>query len=225
MTKLSDTVVIFDLDGTLIDSAPDLTAALNRALLREGLDEIDETRVKALVGEGARALLEKGFALQGKCFPQGRRGDDIVAGYIEDYQRRISERSSPFPKVRETLERLKARGAAMTVCTNKLECLAEPVLADFQLRQYFQMVVAADTFEEKKPSPYPLLAIKEEVRRDRAVMIGDTYTDLAAAEAAGMPCLIARFGYGQHDERLSAADHFGSFEELPSRLAELWSEV
>ncbi|MCQ8184617.1 HAD-IA family hydrolase [Parvularcula maris] len=225
MTKLSDTVVIFDLDGTLIDSAPDLTAALNRALLREGLDEIDESKVKALVGEGARALLEKGFALQGKCFPAGRRGDDIVAGYIDDYQRRLSERSAPFPKVRETLERLKARGAALAVCTNKLECLAEPVLADFQLRQYFQMVVAADTFEEKKPSPLPLVNIVEETRRPRAVLIGDTYTDLAAADAAHMPCLIARFGYGQHDRRLSEAAHFDSFEQLPALIGGLWSEA
>jgi phosphoglycolate phosphatase len=225
MMKLSDTVVIFDLDGTLIDSAPDLTAALNRALLREGLEPIDEKKVKSLVGEGAKALLRRGFALQGKTFPEDRHGDKMVASYIDDYQQHLSERSSPFPKVRETLERLRQRGAALAICTNKVERLTGPILSDFDLTQYFSVILSADSLPEKKPSPLPLETIKKQTKRPFAIMVGDTFTDRSAAEAAHIPCLIASFGYGQHDERLADALLFGGFEELPKLITDLRHEA
>jgi phosphoglycolate phosphatase len=225
MIRLSDTVVVFDLDGTLIDSAPDLTAALNRALQREGLDAIDEQLVTSLVGEGARALLTRGFELQGKTFPDGRRGDRLVEAYIEDYRHHLSQHSSPFPMVRETLERLKAAGAALAVCTNKVERLSEPILRDFSLSQYFPIVLSADSLPEKKPSPLPLLTIQQETGRPFMVMVGDTYTDQLAANAAGAACLIASFGYGQHDERLRDSLQFEGYCELPKLICGLQEQA
>ena len=220
MKELHDCVCIFDLDGTLVDSAPDLTAALNRALLREGMQEIDETQVRGLVGEGARALLTRGFAMQDRTFPDGPAGDRLVLEYIEDYAQHIFDRSEVFPGVLGALEQLQGIGAALAVCTNKTERLSEPLLREAGLTSYFSEILSADSLAEKKPSPLPLKTIMERTARPKAIMVGDTATDLKAAEAADIPCLIATFGYGADDPSLSKATTFDSFKQLPLLIQE-----
>lgn len=214
MAQLNGLVCIFDLDGTLVDSAPDLTAALNRALLREGLCEVDESEARPLVGEGARALLRKGFAMQGRTFPEGTEGDRMVADYIDDYASRISEHSRAFPGVEACLTELIERGAVLAVCTNKVERLAEPLLSDLGLRRFFVEVVAQDSLPEKKPSPLPLRTIMQRTGCARAVMVGDTATDHLAAKAAGVTSIVATFGYGADDPRVADAVRFSSYKEL-----------
>lgn len=221
MAKLSGTVCIFDLDGTLVNSAPDLTAALNRALLREGLKEIDESRVRGIVGEGARALLTRGFAMQDRIFPDGEDADRLVLEYIDDYASRISEHSHVFPGVEQALDRLADLGAALAVCTNKVERLTEPLLKDLGLWERFEEIVSADSLPEKKPSALPLLTIKERTGAKRGVMFGDTATDYLAADAAGMSCLIFDEGYGASDPRIAGAIRFGEFEALPELVLAL----
>lgn len=220
MGVLSDVVCIFDLDGTLVDSAPDLSAALNRVLTARGMDPIDPAEVRPMVGEGARALLREGFARNGALFPDGPEGDAIVEGYIADYAERISEHSTVFAGVERALEDLAADGAALAVCTNKVMRLAEPLLKDLGLRHWFDPVLGADSLPEKKPSGLPLRTIMEHRRAPRGVMIGDTTTDRLAAESAGIPSLIASFGYGERDTRLQSADRFGSYDELPNMIRE-----
>ena len=224
MTDFSDCVCIFDLDGTLVDSAPDLTEALNRALLREGLSEIDLSQVRPIVGEGARAMLRKGFAMQGRTFPEDQEGDRIVSEYVEDYAANIFEHSFVFENVTKTLEQLKSNGAKLAVCTNKTERLSEPLLERAELVQFFEEIVSADSLPEKKPSGLPLTTIMERTGCSKAVMIGDTATDLGAAEAAGVPCLIANFGYGANDPRVENSQKFEGFDELPGLIAEQLSK-
>lgn len=221
MAFLSGMVCIFDLDGTLVDSAPDLTAALNRSLLREGLDTVDESEVRPLVGEGARALLRRGFAMQARHFPEGAEGDRLVEAYVDDYASRISERSSAFPGVEAALRRLDSDGARLAVCTNKMSRLSEPLLKDLGLWTHFAEVVSADSLPEKKPSPLPIRTIMERTGCTRAVMIGDTVTDDLAARAAGIPSLIATFGYGAGNPQLAGAVTFDTYDQLPTMIARL----
>lgn len=220
MTDLKNCVCIFDLDGTLVDSAPDLTAALNRALVRENLEEIDETKVRGLVGEGAKALLQRGFAMQGQKFPDDEDGERLVTEYKDDYADHIFERSTIFPGVVATLEELRERGATLAVCTNKTEQLSEPLLRQAKLAHYFVETVSSDSLPEKKPSPLPLTTIVERTGCSQAVMVGDTATDVNAAKAAGMPCLVASFGYGAGDPEIANAPHFDSYAELAALIAD-----
>lgn len=218
MGVFDEWVFIFDLDGTLVDSAPDLTAALNRALVREGLSPIDEAAVRSLVGDGAKALLMRGFAMQDRLFPEGAEQDRLVLDYIEDYAQHIFERSEVFPGVFKALSELTDAGALLAVCTNKTERLSLPLLREAGLITHFREVLSADSLPEKKPSGLPLRTIMERTGRPKAVMVGDTATDHGAAEAAGIACVMADFGYGADDPRVADAVHFSSYEDLPRLL-------
>jgi len=220
MERLDDCVCIFDLDGTLVDSAPDLAAALNRLLFRQGLQVMDPAVVRPFVGEGARALIRRAYAAQAKPPLDIAEEDALVAAYIEDYASHICEESFAFDGVGAALQKLKSLGAKLAVCTNKTERLAHPLLDALDLSQHFGMVIAADTLAEKKPSALPLQHIMRETLRRRAVMVGDTFTDQAAADAAGLPALIASFGYGRDDERLASAHWFHDYTDLTPLIVE-----
>ncbi|MEM9838327.1 MAG: HAD-IA family hydrolase [Pseudomonadota bacterium] len=220
MGQLSGAVCIFDLDGTLVDSAPDLTGALNRQLTRLGMATMDPAEVRPLVGEGARALLIHSFEAHGRPFPDGNEADALVEAYVADYAAHICDESYVFEGVKETLDALASESATLAVCTNKKEVLAEPLLRATNLWDRFEIVVAADTLAERKPSPLPLQHIMEKTGADRGTMIGDTFTDYKAAEAANMPALIASFGYGANDERLRNATWFDAYADLPTAILE-----
>ena len=193
---LSELCVIFDLDGTLVDSGPDLTAAMNAVLAEEGLPELAEATVRHLVGDGARALLRRGYAADGQAFPDGAAGDALVERFIEHYRARLTDRTRPFPGAEACLDRLAGAGAALAVCTNKPHDLAVGVLEGLGLMGRFAEVLGRDSLPACKPDPAPLLEILRRTGRARGVMIGDTMTDVAAARAAGMPVMLATFGYG-----------------------------
>lgn len=214
---LSDIVVIFDLDGTLVDSAPDLTDAMNAVLAQEGMAPLPEATVRHLVGEGARALLVRGFAEHGRDFPSGAAGEALVARYLDHYSGHLTARSFVFEGAEACLDRLTAAGAALAVCTNKVERLALPVLEGLGLLGRFEVVLGRDSLERHKPAPAPLREIARRTGR-RGVMVGDTATDMDAARAAGMPALLATFGYGEAG--LNADARFGGYAELFGLIAE-----
>ena len=218
MGRLAHAVCIFDLDGTLVDSAPDLAAALNRLLAEEGLPPMPLEEVRPLVGDGARAMLKAGFERQGRAFPDGEAQSELIARYVEDYAGRISEHSSLFPGVADCLAELAASGASLAVCTNKRTRLAELLLKNMGIFETFDLVVAADTLAERKPSPLPLRHIVETTARPRGIMIGDTATDVLAAKAAAMPVIVMRSGYGFHDARVAEAIEAEGFADIPALI-------
>lgn len=212
---LSDLVVIFDLDGTLVDSAPDLTEAMNAILTREGLSPLPAGEVRHLVGEGARALLERGFAENGRAFPQGSAGDRLVSDYIDHYEDHIADSSFVFEGCDACLEALARAGATLAVCTNKVERLAFPLLRALGLLSRFEIVLGRDSLAAHKPDPAPLQEILRRSGRSRGVMVGDTLTDLLAGRRAGMPVLLAEFGYGTEDIPLETSEQrFADYEAL-----------
>lgn len=215
MANLADTVVIFDLDGTLVDSAPDLAAAMNHVLDLEGHPPLALDTVRSLVGHGARALLVRGFAEYDReiAAEEMERHIDV---FIDHYRDHIADQSHPFNGCEAVLRRLKGDGAKLAVCTNKREELGHALLKATDLNGYFDTIVCRDTLPVYKPAPEPLLACVERTGASRGIMIGDTTTDLNAAIAAGMPCLIASFGYGRFDEaEKKKAGWFDAFADLP----------
>ena len=194
--ELADATIAFDLDGTLVDTAPDLVRALNQTMDLEGLPHAKLATVRHLVGRGARALIERATELTGANFSVERL-DQLTAAFIEFYRADIAGRSAPFPGVTEALDQLGALGAKFSVCTNKRTDLSQQLLDALNLSRYFSAVVGADAVTQKKPHPEHYRAAVERaggvVRR--SLMVGDTTADVAAARGAGAPVIVVRFGY------------------------------
>ena len=221
-SDLSGLVVIFDLDGTLVDSAPDLAGAMNAVLRAEGLRPLAPAVVRPLVGDGARALLRRGYAENERAFPDGAAGDALVGAFLEHYAAHLADETRAFPGAEDALDALAAAGAALAVCTNKPERLTHPLLDRLGLAARFEIVLGRDSLARCKPDPLPLLTIRARTGRARGVMVGDTATDRDAARAADMAFLHARFGYGPADLPLSNAEQrFEGFEALFDRIAEV----
>lgn len=189
--------VIFDLDGTLVDTAPDLTGALNRVLAEEGLAPVSLNETRRMVGHGARALIENALAATGAPPDQGRVSR-LVGRYLAHYKSHIADESLPFDGVIETLDALRDAEIRLGVCTNKSLALSEDLLNALNMRHYFAAIVGGDSLPVRKPDPEHLL---ETVRRtggrpDRAIMVGDSGPDFEAARGAGIPVVLVSFGYG-----------------------------
>lgn len=209
-------VVVFDLDGTLLDTAPDLLRALNRILAEEGLAALRRTDVTGLFGHGARALIGEGF----------RRGDrrldvarmpELVERFISFYASEIAVDTRPYPGLVDALTQLSRRGFGLAVCTNKREGLAHAVLDGTGLSSLFASVIGGDSLPEQKPHPKPLLEAiaRADGSPDAAVMVGDSATDIATARAAGVPAIAVDFGYGGRPAAEFGADQvIGHYEEL-----------
>ncbi len=188
--------ILFDLDGTLVDSAPDLIGTLNRLLVEEGLPPVPMNSAKTLIGSGARALLVHGFEAAGASVERAE-SEALFERFLVDYAGHIAEGSRPFEGVVETLERLKDRGAVLAVATNKRSDLSELLLEKLDLARHFAAIVGPDRVSARKPSGAHL---KEAVISvggdpDRAIMVGDASPDSEAARDAGMACILATFGY------------------------------
>jgi phosphoglycolate phosphatase len=187
--------VLFDLDGTLIHSLPDLVAAVNRLLAREGRPALDADTVKAMVGDGADALVSRAFAATG-----GLPGPDVapyLAAFLADYEPRSAETTRPWPGVLETLEALKADGLALAVCTNKPSKATAEVLDSLDLARFFDVVVGADDTPALKPDPAHVTVILERlgISPSQAVMVGDSRNDVLSAQRAGVKTIVLSFGY------------------------------
>lgn len=194
--ELADATIVFDLDGTLVDTAPDLVRALNETLDLEGLPHAKLDVVRTLVGHGARVLIERASALHGVAFG-AERLEQLTAAFIEFYRADIAGASRAFPGVEKALDDLAALGAKLSVCTNKRTELSNQLLDALDLSRYFSAVVGADAVTQRKPHPehYQATVTRAGGVVRRSVMIGDTAADVGAARGAGAPVLAVTFGY------------------------------
>jgi phosphoglycolate phosphatase len=195
---MANPIVVFDLDGTLVDSAPDLVAALNAVLTRAGFSAIEYGAARNMVGAGARAMIERGLAAQRRTLAADEI-ERLREQYIEHYAHHIADHSRPFPGVEATLDELRRRGCRLAVCTNKLEWLSIKLLDALGLTGRFAAICGADTFGVSKPDPAILRGTVARVggRIEEAVMVGDAITDIAVARAAGVPVIAVDFGYSE----------------------------
>ncbi len=215
--------LVFDLDGTLVDTAPDLCATLNWVLAREGRPPVALTEMRRMIGEGARRMIERGFEVSGPVPPEADM-KRLFANYIDHYRAHICVDSRLFPGVRETLEALAANGAVLGVCTNKSTDLSLSLLEKLEIDGLFRAIVGPDAVSAKKPDPAHVLETIEALgaTADEAVMIGDSETDVKAAKAAGVPVVAVSFGYAGSDPAELGADALlDDFADLPGVLAAL----
>jgi phosphoglycolate phosphatase len=220
------TTVIFDLDGTLVDTAPDLVETLNVVLAREGLLPIPYDEGRTLVGGGARYMIERGLASQGESRTKADL-DRMFGDFIAYYSLHVADRSRAFPGVEEALDVLTESGCRLAVCTNKLERLSTRVLDALGLSRRFAAICGQDTFGVQKPNPDFLRKTLERAggALDRAVMVGDSPTDIATAQAAGIPVIAVDFGYTNIPVSQLAPDRIIShFNALPDYVTELLGE-
>lgn len=184
-------LAVFDLDGTLLDTAPDIRLAVNRRLAAAGLAPMGLEAVSAMIGDGARVLLERAFAARGKALPDG-----AVAALSADPDLEGGPLTRLFPGVAELLTALVAEGWRLAVCTNKPVVPARAVLAHFGIAGHFRAVCGGDSFATRKPDPAHLLGTMGQAGGGRAVMIGDHANDMLAARGAGVEAIFAGWGYG-----------------------------
>lgn len=216
--------VVFDLDGTLVETAPDLLDALSATLEHEGVAPLPYDQARGLIGAGARALVERGLKVAGRE-TSGARLDELHAFFLKHYSAHIADKSRPYAGCIETLDRLAAEGARLAVCTNKVEGLARQLLDALEMTEKFHAIVGGDTYPTSKPAAEPLLGAIAQVGGDvsRAVMVGDSATDVGAAKAAGVPVAVATFGYTEVPARDLGGDalfdHFNQLEAEIRRLA------
>lgn len=212
-------LVLFDLDGTLIDSAVGIAEAVNRTLRELGHGREDPGVVRGWIGDGARLLLHRALAHAGADLPDGLAFDAAYAVLMRHYGESLPLQAVAYPGAGEALYGLRARGVRVALCTNKPERFIAPLLDALGWAALFDAIVGGDTLPERKPSAAPLLYIAERfgVAPADALMVGDSRTDADAAQAAGMPLLLVRYGY--HHGRVPAAGDAVAFtDDLRSLL-------
>jgi phosphoglycolate phosphatase len=188
--------VVFDLDGTLIDTAPDLIDTLNVVLGNERLPPVAYDEARLMIGGGARRMLELGLKADGRA-TSGPELDRMFNEFLKYYSAHIADRSRPFPGLESALDALAVKGCKLAVCTNKLESLSRQLLDALDLSRRFAVICGQDTFGTMKPDPEVLRRTIRESGGDvgRAVMIGDSATDINTAKAANVPVVAVDFGY------------------------------
>jgi len=214
-------LLIFDLDGTLLDTAPDLLAALNAVLHESGLGSVDRSAVQRNFGQGARSLIEEGFRRANRPLAP-ERIDELVARFITLYGERIAADTAAFPGAVAAMDRLQARDIALAVCTNKRSHLARPLLAQLGLLPRFAAVLGGDSLPVRKPDPGHILGTiaAADGLPDRSVMVGDSDADILASKAAGIPVIGVSFGYSPLPIGDLAPDAvIDHFDELDAALA------
>lgn len=214
--------VIFDLDGTLVDSAPDLADALDTLLFERGLEPLGLDHVRGLIGHGVAELVRKGLAVRGVRLADEDQAQ-AVQRFLQHYTKHLSRWSRPYPGVVEGLRELRQAGWRMVVCTNKLEASARGLLADLDLLSGFALVAGPDTFGVAKPDPAHLLRCLPEGRSEGGVVVvGDSVVDVRAAQAARLPVVAVRWGYGGMALEGSAPDVFADrFDDVLAAIPAL----
>ena len=192
----SSRIVVFDLDGTLVDTAPDLINALNYVLGREGLPPVPLHSARNMIGAGARKLIERGLELEGR-FASVEDISRLTADFIDYYAAHIADASRPFEGLEDALDDLQAQGYRFAVCTNKLEWLSKLLLEQLGLSSRFAAICGADTFGVSKPDP---VILQQTVARagghlSSTIMVGDAGPDIGVARRAGIPVIGVEFGY------------------------------
>ena len=214
-------IVVFDLDGTLAETAPDIMRTLNVILTQEGLPALPYERARELVGAGARALIERGFKVSGRPL-DAETLERLFQDFLTIYAQDVASSSHLFDGVLGAMDALTGEGYALAVCTNKPILHTRLILDHFGIIDRFASVAGRDTFPFFKPDPRHLTLTIEAAKGDpkRAVMIGDSRTDIATARAAGIPSICVPFGYTDVPiETLEPDFIIQHFDELPAAVA------
>jgi phosphoglycolate phosphatase len=217
--------IVFDLDGTLVDTAPDLINALNYILVREGMPPVPLHSARTMIGAGARRLLERGLELDGRAFEPADI-NRLTVDFIDHYAAHIADASRPFEGLEAALDDLAARGCRFAVCTNKLEWLSKLLLDRLGLSGRFSAICGADTFGISKPDP---AILRQTVARaggemSSTLMVGDAGPDIGVARRAGVPVIGVTFGYTEVPiAELKPDLLIHHMKELPAAVATLIS--
>lgn len=215
--------LVFDLDGTLVDTAPDLAAATNHVLERFGLPSVDENTIRPFVGHGALAMIRGAMAAHGRVVDEFE-ASDLFEIFLAYYGANIAVNSRPYPGLLNALQAFKDEGAKLAVCTNKIELHARMLLDELDMTRYFDALTGRDTLSTCKPDPRHLTGTISLAHGEpeRAIMIGDSETDIATAKAAAVPVVAVNFGYSIAPvEDLAPDIIIGHFNELPSAVQAL----
>lgn len=213
-------IVGFDLDGTLLDTSGDLTAAVNHALGSIGRAPLSVEAVKPMIGGGARAMLRHGLDATGGH--DAETLDRLHHLLLEYYEAHLAVHTAPFPGAIEALDELAARGVTLGIMTNKLERFARAILRALDLTDRFASIIGGDTLGVAKPSPRPIQALVEQCGGGKAAFVGDSIFDVQAARAAGLPVIACSFGFlSQPVEALGADATIDGYAELIPTLSQL----
>jgi len=216
-------IVVFDLDGTLVDTAPDLINALNFVLDREGLPPVPLHIARNMIGQGARKLIERGFELDGRAVSAADI-TRLLSDFIDYYAAHIADASRPFEGLVAALDELEGQGFGFAVCTNKLEWLSKLLLDKLNLSRRFAAICGADTFGVAKPDPVILqqTLARAGTQLSGAIMVGDAGPDVGVARRAGIPVIGVEFGYTDVPIAELKPDRLiGHFSELPAAVNSL----
>ena len=215
-------LIIFDFDGTLIDSGPDLAKALNNMLTHYNLEPVTVEQASQYIGNGAKKLVERG--LQHRLKPEDITEEffnEAFEFYFKAYREVSSEKTFLYPGVVETLQYLDKKGYDMTICTNKPFEFIEPILDTLSIKQFFKVWVGADSLPKQKPDAMPLLHLAKEMNRniEKTIMVGDSKNDIIAAQNAEMESIGVSYGYNYNEDiadynPTKVVDNFADLQEL-----------
>jgi phosphoglycolate phosphatase len=227
MFKFQPTAIIWDLDGTLVDSAPDLASALNTVLDKRGFFSHSIDVVRTMIGNGVPKLVERGFNAVGMRLEPAQL-DELVAMFVKEYRACAIDQTRPYPGIVEALQKIQAMNIPMGVCTNKPEDLTTQILEGLGLATYFSSVVGGDTTSTRKPDPQPVLACLRGLVSEPAssLMIGDSIHDVHAAHAAGVVVGVVPWGYRSAPvEELGADFVLRDLAGLPALIRDAGEEL
>ncbi|MEP1229482.1 MAG: HAD-IA family hydrolase [Litorimonas sp.] len=217
----SGLTLCFDLDGTLVDTAPDLIRVLNLVIAQEGLPETNYKAIRKLIGYGSRRMITEALSRENHNLSE-QRIDELRNLFLKLYAEDIAQLSRPFPGVIDTLRHWQACGVNLRVCTNKPGYLARPLLEALNLDIYFDDIIGGDEAPKPKPDPRHIWAAASHRESSRIVMVGDAYPDIRAAHNARAPSILMRYGYTPISlMRLKADVILSDFRQIPTALKTL----
>ncbi len=213
---LKNTSIIFDLDGTLIDTAPDLLKALNHSLVKVDCPSVNMNEIRNIIGRGAKYMLTTSLAKNSIDLDKIDI-EKLISEFLEYYEFNIARYSQPFPGAIQLLQHLKSLNAKIAICTNKKEKLAKKLINELELSHFFELIIGGDRFDVCKPDPKHLLGTIELMDGDpyKSLMIGDSASDINAAKALEIPVIAVNFGYTETPvEQLFPTKTINHFDEL-----------
>ena len=215
--------IIWDLDGTLIDSAADLAQGLNTLLREHGYAGLDEDHVRTMIGDGIQKLIKRGFRAAGAPM-RGTQLQGVMPRFMLAYSRCATNNTHLYPGARSVLQHFSDAGVRQGICTNKPETITKQILSSFSIAGHFDVVIGGDTLAAKKPDPLPLRSCLKalNVMPTESMMIGDSAIDVATAQAMNMPVGIVSYGYARRAARTLGADFLiDKLSSLPASIREL----